>query len=79
MRASSVNIDIDVSKMKGYDRFLAWPYSAEIWNSSWKAADVETLRSSAVNHFLQYDKAYKMTQSNKNGLEKAFEKGSRFP
>lgn len=51
----------------------------EIWNSSWAAADVDTLRKNNIDHHLMVDKTYEMTPMNKAGRKRAFLKDSSIP
>jgi RHS repeat-associated protein len=58
-------------------RFGAFPYSTEIWNSSWAAADVETLRQAGINKLLEYDQLYQLTPTMRSP-KKTFDRKSRF-
>jgi hypothetical protein len=42
-------------------RYRVFPHRAEIWNASWAPADVETLRRTGINRFLEHDKDYLLT------------------
>lgn len=48
---------------------------AQIWNSSWAAADVATMRQHNINKLLEYDKIYKLTPAD---TTKLLRKGVRF-
>ena len=73
----SLSFPLNVNLNDPLSRFGAFPYSAEIWNSSWTPADVETMRTNGINKLLEFDKVYTLTPTMKSP-KKAFNRKDRF-